>query len=95
MVVFLFIDHRGRGDWGEVKGLMCVCVCWGGGGCGGWGQFLRTTLHTISIILNNSFRESYIWRLLSLKALRDLNDHWALPVYPVSANEKSNGSNKK
>ena len=29
------------------------------------------------------------------KALTELNVHWALPVYPVFEDEKSNGSDEK
>ena len=55
------------------------------------GQALRSALHTINISLQNSFCESHTWRLVSWKALRELNALWALPVYPVFE-EKSNGS---
>ena len=77
---------------------MCVGGggCCGGGGGGGEeeGQFLRTALHTISISLQNSFCELHTWRLVSCKALRELNARWALPVYPVFE-EKSKASDEK
>ena len=60
-----------------------------------WDQFLITALHTISISRQNSFCESHSWKLVSLKALRELNAHWALPLYPVSKNKKTNGSYQK
>ena len=44
---------------------------------------------------SKSFCESHTWRLVSLKALRELNAHWALPLYPVSEDEKSKGSDEK
>ena len=58
-------------------------------------QPLRTTLHTISISLRNSFCESHTWRLVKLKALSELNAHWAQPVYPMFEDEMSNDSDKK
>ena len=66
-----------------------------GGDVGGGGQPLRTALHTISISLQNSFCESHTWRLVSLKALRAPNACWALSVYPVLEDRKSNGPDKK
>ena len=54
---------------------------------------LGTSLHVIS--LQNSLCESYTWRLVSWKALRELNAHCSLPVYPVFEDEKSNGSDEK
>ena len=75
---------------------------WIGGGeltwgrwVGVWDQFLRTTLHIISISLQNSFCESHTWRLLSWKALRENNAQCALPLYLVSEDEKWNGSDEK
>ena len=44
------------------------------GGCEG-GQTLRTSLHTISISLQNSFWESHAWGLVSWRALRALTAH--------------------
>ena len=55
---------------------------------------LKTALHTISISLQNSFCESHTWRLVSWKTLRALNAHWALPVYPVFEDKKSNVSDE-
>ena len=80
-------DVHGLG-LGDVRGWRC-CVCVGG-------QPIRTALHTISMspCLQNSFCESYTWRLVSWKALRELNAHWALPVYLVFEDENSNGSDE-
>ena len=49
----------------------------------------------MSIRLQKSFCESDTWRLASSKALRAINARWALPVYPVFEDEKSNGSDQK
>ena len=78
------------GEWGVDVGGGRL---WGGGG--GVDQILRTALHTISIGLQNSFCESHTWRLVSWKALKALNARWALPVYLVFKDKKSNGSDEK
>ena len=50
-------DVQGWG-WGEVRGGLT----WGwGGGVGDGIEPLRTTLHTISISLQNSFCETHTW----------------------------------
>ena len=70
---------------------LCVCVCGGGGG----GQPLRTALQNTIMSLQNSFCESHTLRLVSGKALRAVNARWALPVYPVVEDAKSNGFEEK
>ena len=70
----------------------------GGGGSGaivggstvGGLQPLRTTLHTISISLRNSYELQQ-----NCKALGALNARWALTVYPVFEDEKLKASDKK
>ena len=59
---------------------------------GGIFQPLRTALHTIIVSLQNSFCELHIWGLVSSKALRAMNAHWALPVHPVFVGQRTNGS---
>ena len=54
----------------------------------------RPSHHTISVS-QSDFCESHTWRLVSLKALRELNALWALPLYPTIENEKSNGKAEK
>ena len=49
--------------------------------CGG--QTLRTVLHTMIILFQNSFCESHTWRIMSSKALRKHKALWLLPVYPI------------
>ena len=71
---------------------------WGAGvgdEVGLWDQFPRTAIYTINIGLQNGLCKSHTWRLVSWKALRQLNAHWALPLYAVSEDEKSNGSEEK
>ena len=79
---------------GEIRGGM---ISGEGGGRGLWweGHSLGTTLHTIIISLQNSFCESHTWRLVSWKALRALTSRWALPVYPISEDKKSNLPDEK
>ena len=43
----------------------------------------------------NSFVESQSSSIVRLRALRELNARWALPVYPVFEDEKSNESDEK
>ena len=82
---------------------MCrVWICGGGGGVGGggwrwcgggrWsvGQLLRTALHTIC--LQSSMWIAYLETVCLLVSCKALNAHWALPVYPVYEDPKSNGS---
>ena len=70
--------------------------CAGVGADGGlWCQPLRTALHTIIISPKNSFCESHTWRLVSSKALGELNAYWELPLYTVSEDEKSKKSYQK
>ena len=79
---------------------MCSSEDWGGENSGGvlWGRGSTSTdraLHTISISLQISFSESHTWRLVSWKALRALNAHWALTLDLVFEDEKSNGWDEK
>ena len=96
--------HWGWGQWWE--GIFSYtgplrsqrCAGWGLGvadlGSGmGW-QFLRSALHTIRISLQNNFCDSHNWRKMCWTALRCINILWALSLYPVSEDEKSNGSDK-
>ena len=73
-----------------------LCAGFGGEGRGLMGRHpLGTALHTINISIQHSFCESHTWRLVSRKNLRQLNSCWALPVYPIFEDEKSNGSEEK
>ena len=58
---------------------------------GGGGQLLRTTLHTISISLQNSFCESHTWRLI--QAGRDLFNR--LLSTKIQMGQTKNRSSKK
>ena len=40
-----------------------------------------------SVSVSKTICESHTWRLVSSKALRELNARWALPVYPDFENE--------
>ena len=74
-------------------------MCGGGRCCGGGGGSIsknRPSHHKYkSPKHQNSFCELHTWRLVSCKALRELNDRWALPVYPVFEEEKSKASDEK
>ena len=63
--------------------------------CDGRGQTLRIALHTMNTRLQNSLCESHTWRLMSWKAIRELNALWALPVYTIFEDEKSKWSDEK
>ena len=71
---------------------------YGGGGGGllrGSTSKNRPSHHTIRVSLQSDFCESHTRRLVSSKALRELNALWTLPLYPIFENEKSNGSAEK
>ena len=76
--------------WAHERDLVESLLGGGNGGMGGGSTYTNCLLHHKH--KQNSFCESHTWRLVSWKALRELNARWALRVFE---DEKSNGLDEK